>query len=178
MIFYWLPMLLGRILFSYLTINCLKADTLLIISLISSLVVYCLWVYFLWKIELTRLLIYSLVTGNGFSIASISPTFIGWIKQFLILSPIELALMFTATALGGICIGLLSGYVFEHYDFKHLFTLLIAEISLCLLFFSLAFVLQRVHQKKQEKHRRENEEEPSLDRFLSYDDEHQDRRWN
>lgn len=175
MIFYWLPMLLGRILSSYLAINCLKADTLLIISLISSLVVYCLWIYFLWKIELTRLLVYSLVTGNGFSIASISPTFIGWIKQFLSLSPIELALVFIANALGGICIGLLSGYVLEYYDFKHLFTLLIAEISLSLLFFSLAFLLQRVHQKKQEKQRRENEEEPTLDRFLSIGDEEQNR---
>ena len=178
MVFYWLPMLIGRILSSYLTINCFKAHIMLIISLILSLLFYCLWIYFLWKTELTRLLIYVLVTGNGLSISAISPTFIGWIKQFLSLSPIELASILIANALGGTCIGLLSGYVFEHYDFKHLFTLLIVEMALCLLFFALAFLFQRFHQKKQDKRRRTNEQEPTLDRFLSHGDKEQELSWN
>lgn len=77
MIFYWLRMLIGRILFTFLTSSFLEADLLLRISLLLCLVTYLLWIIFIWYIGLTRLSVFLLVTLNGLSISSISPTIIG-----------------------------------------------------------------------------------------------------
>jgi fucose permease len=83
MIFYWLLMLVGRILCTFLTGLYFSPEIMLTISLLSLILVDILWIIFVWYIGLTKLSVFLLVSLTGLSISSISPTLIGWIKQFL-----------------------------------------------------------------------------------------------
>ena len=161
-------MLLARMLSTYLAAQCLKPHVMLFISLVSCLLIYCLWIYFLWHVTLTRLTVYLLVTGNGFSISTISPTLIGWIRQFLSLSPIELTLILISNAFGGIFFGHIAGYILKHYDYNHLFTLLIITVFLCLLFFVSALLYQRCHEKNL-KTDQSIDQDRTLEQFIPHD---------
>ncbi|CAF1420067.1 unnamed protein product [Adineta steineri] len=73
------------------------------ISIIMFINIYILfWIIFIWYIDLLHLSIFIFVTINGLSISSISPTTIGWIKQFLSLSPIELIFILSSNATASI----------------------------------------------------------------------------
>ena len=64
--------------------------------------------------------IIALIVLNGLSISAISPTLIGWIKQFLNLTPIELTVVLISNSLGGILFSLLIGFIFKYIQSKHL----------------------------------------------------------
>ena len=168
MIFYWLPMLVVRILSTYLAAQCLKPHVMLLISLVLCLLIYCVWIYFLWHVTLTRLTIYLLVTGNGFSISTISPTVIGWIRQFLSLTPIELTLILISNAFGGIVFSHIAGYILKNHDYNHLFTLLMITVFFCLLFFVLALLYQRCHTKTSTT-KQSIDQDRTLERFIPHD---------
>ncbi|CAF4079486.1 unnamed protein product, partial [Rotaria sp. Silwood2] len=108
MIFYWLPMLIGRIFTTILTVSWISPYIMLTISLCLCLLTYLLWILFIWYFGLNRISLFLLVTANGLSISPISPTLIGWIKQFLQLTPIELSFILSSNAIGGITFGLIS----------------------------------------------------------------------
>lgn len=163
MIFYWLPMLIGRIICTFLTALWIRPHVMLTISLVLCLLAYLLWILFIWYIGLTRLSLYLLVTANGLSISSISPTFIGWLKQFLNLTPIELSFILSSNAIGGMFFGLLCGSVFQHYGSKHLFTVLIICVLSSIILFLLAFVFQRIHSKRKINQRQDK----ALETFLA-----------
>ncbi len=159
MIFYWLPMLIGRIVCTFLTALWLSPQILLTISLFVCLLTYLLWIIFVWYIGLSRLSVFILVTINGLSISSLSPTTIGWIKQFLSLTPIELSFFISSNAFGGIVFGLISGYVFQYSGSEHLFTVLILAIILCSTSFLLASIFQLNHSKQQNRNEIIHQEE-------------------
>jgi hypothetical protein len=148
MIFYWFPMLNGRILCTFLTISFISPDLMLTISLCVCVFIYFLWIIFVWYIGLTTISVFILAIINALSISSISPTAIGWIKFYLNLSPIELTLILTSNAFGGIIFGLISGYIFQYYHPIHLFTVLIIALLLCSISFILAFSFQYIYSNK------------------------------
>jgi fucose permease len=169
MSFYWLPMLIGRILSTFVTASWISPHLMLFISLLLCLITYLFWLLFIWYIGLTPLSIFILVTANGLAISSISPTTIGWVKQFLSLSPIELSLLLSSNALGGMGFGFLCGYVFEHYNSKHLFTVLTFAILSTFTLFILIFIIQRIHSKKEKKNKPQqpiSQEDRTLETFL------------
>jgi fucose permease len=167
MLFYWIPMLIGRILCTFLTASWINPYLMLALSLFFCLLTYILWIIFIWYIGLTRLSVFLLVTANGLSISSISPTTIGWIKQFLSLSPIELTLILSSNSIGGIVFGLISGYVFQHYGSKHLFTLLILLVMLMSIFFIFTFIIQYFHSKQTNQNI--NQHDQTLQTFIQQD---------
>ena len=148
MIFYWFPLFVGRILSTYLTVNRLRPGSLLFICLAFTLIVYIVWISLLWTHEMKLWLIYLLVTGNGLSISSISPTFIGWTKLFLELTPFELTLVLLSNAAGGIVISPSVRFILQQFPSKHLFTLLISCALLCLIFYLFAYLLEYFHLKR------------------------------
>ncbi|CAF4965471.1 unnamed protein product, partial [Rotaria sp. Silwood1] len=171
MIFYWLPMLIGRIFSTFLTVSLISPHTMLTISLFLCLLTYLLWILFIWYIGLNRISLFLLVTANGLSISPISATLIGWIKQFLRLTPIELSLILSSNATGGIIFGLIFGFIFQHYGAKHLFTLLIVLIFIMFILFLFALFLQRFHSKRENKYQTNeaiNQEDNTFETFLRH----------
>jgi len=170
MIFYWFPMLIGRFLCTFLTVSLISPELMLTISLLLCILTYILWIIFIWYIGLTRLSLFILVTIYGLSISSISPTTIGWIKQFLILSPIELTFILISNAFGGILFGFICGYIFQYYNSKHLFTVLIFALLSCSILFILSFIFQNIHSNKIIK-----QNDKTLQTFIKHDqlDQHQ-----
>ncbi|CAF0815802.1 unnamed protein product [Adineta steineri] len=138
MIFYWLSMLIGRILCIYLTVVWITPQSWLTISILLCLLTYIFWIIFIWYISLTHLSISIFVTINGSSISSISPTTISWIKQFLNLSPIELTFILSSNATGGIVFGLIAAYFIYHFGSIYLFTILFILSILCSIFYLFA----------------------------------------
>ncbi|CAF3653406.1 unnamed protein product [Adineta steineri] len=169
MIFYWLSMLIGRVLCIYLTVVWLTPQLLLTISILLCLLTYIFWLIFIWYIGLTHLSIFIFVTINGLSISSISPTTIGWLKQFLSLSPIELTLILSSNAIGGIVFGLITGYLIYHYGSIHLFTILIILTILCSIFYLFASIIQYNYSKRENKNKNKNQE-MTLQTFIQQDD--------
>lgn len=159
MIFYWVPMLIGRILCTFLTASWLGPQIVLAISLLLCLLSYLLWLIFIWYIGLTRLTVFLLAILNGLSASSISPTTIGWIKQFLSVTPIELSFILSSNAIGGIVFGLICGYIFQYKGPEHLFTILIIVTMLCSICFILASFFQYYHSKRENKNKTINQEE-------------------
>ncbi|CAF1382375.1 unnamed protein product [Adineta ricciae] len=148
MIFYWFSMLIGRIICTYLTMSLFSPEIMLTISLFFSLLTYIIWIILLWYFQITLFTVDFLIILNGLSISTISPTFIGWIKHYLVLSPIELAFLLSSNALGGFVFGLISGYVFQFYGSKHLFTVLIITMIFCSISFLLSWFYQNFNSKK------------------------------
>ncbi len=167
MIFYWFPMLIGRILSIFLTALWISPELMLSISLLFCVLTYLFWLIFLWYIGLTRLSVFILVTLNGFSISSIFPTTIGWMKQF----PIELTFLLTSNAAGGIGFGFICGYVFQHYNPKHLFTILIIAVLSTSILFLLSFIFQNNHSKKIKKNQSIQQKDNTLDTFIKHHQE-------
>jgi len=157
-------MLIGRFLCTFLTASLISPDLMLTISLFLCVLTYLLWIIFIWYIGLTRLFVFILVTIYGLSISSIYPTTIGWIKQFLNLSPIELTFILISNAFGGILFGFICGYVFQYYNSKHLFTVLIIAVLLCSILFILSFIFQYIHSNKTIK-----QEDKILETFIKHD---------
>lgn len=156
MISYWLTMFIGRIFIILLTAIWLSPQLVLTISLISLLITYSLWILFLWFIGLTRMSIILLIIFNGLSISSISPTLIGWIKQFLNLTPIELTIILISNSFGGILFSFLIGLILKYIQSKHLFTLLILAVLSCLILFLIIICIQNIHSKSLSKKQKED----------------------
>lgn len=153
MLFSWLPMAIGRIVCTFLTSVWISPQVMLAIAIFCWLLTHLLWIVFIWYVGLTRLSLYTLVALNGLSMSTISPTLVGWIKQFLVVTPIELSLILSSNAIGGILFALISGFVFHHYGSRHLFTILTTLVFLINILFGLIICLQRFHSKREHKHR-------------------------